>query len=312
MGGLGGAGAPGAHALDDDRPTDRPTDRRATDRRATDRPAHVCEDEEGKLPFKKCTKVGLTNADLGRIVCGRADDKIEVRAFERAFTPEKIGAAWEKVGAAPLTRAGLEQKKVRHEPTEGDPEADKLTTLAAQHAANTAALAAHGAGASVFAAALPRRELIERPTGEAAQLAALVESGVTHTSVWHTCGAKALNCDLVLAAEAVKTAGERAVAEAAGSAQQSSLSLLRDEALAAETQRDHDSKDYEELPLDTLKKIVKCLFQLNGKPGFSKLKTKSELVEYLGKYDGDVYDTLDGPLPTPGAHAAAEPEARRA
>ena len=31
-------------------------------------------------------------------------------------------------------------------------------------------------------------------------------------------------------------------------------------------------------------------------------------MEYLGKYDGDVYDTLDGPLPTPGAHAAAEPE----
>ena len=251
-----------------DRPTSRPagarpTDRRPTDRRATDRPAHVCEDEEQKLKPKKRTKAGLTNADLGRIVCGRADDKIEVRAFERAFTPEKIGAAWEKVGAAPLTRAGLEQKKVRHEPTEGDPEAGKFTTaLAAQHAANTAALAAHGADASVFAAALPRRELIERPTGEAAQLAALVESGVTHTSVWNTCGAKALNCDLVLAAEAVKTAGERAVAEAAGSAQQSSLSLLRDEALAAETQRDHDSKDYdEELPLDTLKKIVKCLFQ---------------------------------------------------
>ena len=262
------------------------------------------EDEEGTLPHNKRTKVQLTNCDLGRIVCGRAEDPIEARAFERAFTPEKVLSAFAKVGAVPLTRAGLDQKKVRHEDTEGDPGADVLRELAAQHAANKAAVAVHGMDATVFSAALPRRQLIERPTGEAAQFASLVESGVTHTSVWHTMGSAAHNCDTILAAEAARMLGERAAAEATEAEQQSSLRLLQEQAIAAETERDHESKEYEDLGLSALKMIVKCLFQLNGKTGFSKLGRKADLVKYLDEYGEDVHEALSAPLPTPGVLAA--------
>ena len=96
-------------------------------------------------------------------MCGRAEDPIEARALERAFKPENVLSAFAKIGAVPLTRAGLNQKKVRHEATEGDPGAGELRELAAQHAANKAAVAAHGMNATVFAAAPPRRQPIERP-----------------------------------------------------------------------------------------------------------------------------------------------------
>ena len=199
--------------------------------------ARALEDEEGLIPVKKRTKVNLTNCDIGRIVCGREGDPIEECAFQRSFTKEKVLSSFAKVGAAPLTRAGLEQKKVRHETTEGDPGAGALVALETQHAANLTALAQQGANASVFRASLPRRELIERPTGEAAQFAALVESGVTHTTVWHTMGAAAHNCDTIVAAEAVKMLAERAATDAAEATQQINLRLLQGQAVAAELRR---------------------------------------------------------------------------
>ena len=51
--------------------------------------------------------------------------------------------------------------------------------------------------------------------------------------------------------------------------------------------------------------IVKCLFQLNGKTGFSKMNRKADLVNYLEEYGEDVLDALNKPLPSPGAMAAA-------
>jgi hypothetical protein len=77
--------------------------------------------------------VQLTNLDLGRIVNGRVTDPVEECAFEHSFTPERIEAAFRKIGAVPLTRAGLEHKKVRHEVAAGDPGAIGLLALAARH-----------------------------------------------------------------------------------------------------------------------------------------------------------------------------------
>ena len=262
-------------------------------------------DADDTLPVKKRTKVNLTNCDIGRIVCGREGDPIEERAFERSFTTEKVLSSFAKIGAAPLTRAGYEQDKVRHETTEGDPGAGALVALETQHAANLAALAKEGANAAVFAAALPRQELIERPTDEAAQFAALVETGVvSHTTVWHTMGAKAHTSDAIIAAEAVKILSERATVAAAQSEQQSSLRLLQEQAIAAETERDNKGDDYKELAAATLKMIVKCLFQLKGKTGFSKIKNKADLVTYLEEYGEGVLDALNEPLPSPAAMAA--------
>ena len=177
--------------------------------------ARAREDKEERIPEKDRTKVQLTNCDLGRIVCGRESDPIEMRPFERSFAPERIQRSWRKIGAAPHTRAGLEHSKVRHEPIEGDPLLGDLLTLEERHTKNVAALKAKGVNVDVFEVALPRREIIERATGEVAQLQALVESGVSHTAVWRVCGAVALNSGVVLAAEGARIAGERPAAASA-------------------------------------------------------------------------------------------------
>jgi len=146
----------------------------------------AAEDDEDIIPVKDRTKVQLTNCDLGRIVCGRESDDVELRPFERSFTPERIDASWCKIGAAPCTRAGLEQSKVRHEAIEGDPKLGDLLTLEERHTTNVTALEAKGVNVNVFKAKLPRRAIIARATGPAAQLQALVENGVAHSSVWRS------------------------------------------------------------------------------------------------------------------------------
>ena len=62
----------------------------------------------------------------GLVVFGGIDEvtgcEVKRNAFETAFTKQKCLDAWEKVGAAPLTRACLKSKKVRHEfGVSGDP-----------------------------------------------------------------------------------------------------------------------------------------------------------------------------------------------
>ena len=266
--------------------------------------ARAEEDEEGKIPEKDRTKIQLTNGDLGRIVCGRDCDPIEMRPFERSFTPERIDASWRKIGAAPLTRAGLEQSKVRHEAIEGDPKLGDLLALEERHAKNVTALEAKGVNVKVSKVSLPRRPIIVRATGAVAQLEALVAGGVTHTSVWNVCGATALNSDVVLAAEGVRLVTELDAAATTRQQQQSSLGLLRDQAVGIETQREIDNKGYEDLTATDRATIIKCLFQLKGMTGFSKIKGKPAEVDYLEGYEEDVIDALNR-LPDVGATTTA-------
>ena len=81
---------------------------------------------------------------------------------------------------------------MHHAVAAADPAADSLLVHEARHEPNTAALEAYGANFDMFAAPLARRMFVERPFDEVAQLAALVESGVGQSTVWHTCCAVAL------------------------------------------------------------------------------------------------------------------------
>ena len=181
---------------------------------------------------------------------------------------------------------------MRHEAIEGDPKLGDLLTLEERHTTNVTALEAKGVNVNVFKAKLPRRAIIARATGPAAQLQALVENGVAHSSVWHHCGAIALNSDVVLAAEGARLVAERDAAAATQQQQQSDLSLLRDQAIAIETQREIDTKEYDDLTAAQRATITKCLFQLKGMTGFSKIKGKPAEVDYLEGYEEDVIDAL--------------------
>ena len=73
--------------------------------------------EQGKrvIDPRSLPKIELTNADLPRVVAGRPDDPLGLRPFSSAFNRDKVLKAAAKVGAVPLTRAALSQKKVRKE-----------------------------------------------------------------------------------------------------------------------------------------------------------------------------------------------------
>ena len=83
--------------------------------------------------IKITTTLGLTKADLGRIVNGKEGDPLDKRPFEYAFSKSKVLGAWEKVGAVPLTRQGLKHPKVRHEAVEGDLGASEIQELEKRH-----------------------------------------------------------------------------------------------------------------------------------------------------------------------------------
>ena len=250
----------------------------------------------------------LTNLDLGRIVNGLETDPVEKCAFEHSFTPERIEAAFRKIGAAPLTRAGLKHKKVRHEVAAGDPGAIGLLALAARLTANTAAVSALGANAEVFVSPLPRRRLVERPVGEVAQLAALCASGVTHTTVWHTCGAVALDGDLVLAAEGVRAAAEHTAAVAAEQEQGAELLALRVAARALERGRIESGSTYSSMNGEARSTIIKCLFKLKHLTGYSKLASKASQLTFLDE-QGDISALLEAEV---APHTAAAPAATAA
>jgi hypothetical protein len=85
----------------------------------------------------RASKSSVGREDVGLLVFGGVwtsnDGSVEVElenAFERSFSTEKVRHAWEVVGAVPLTRACLNDSKVRHEifiaqdgtvSSEGDP-----------------------------------------------------------------------------------------------------------------------------------------------------------------------------------------------
>ena len=250
------------------------------------------EDQAGVPAVAKRTKVQLTNLDLGRIVNGRRSDPVEKCAFEFAFTPERIEESFRKIGAVPLTRAGLKHKKVRHEVADGDPANDSLLALEARHAANTAALEAHGANVEMLVAPLARRKFVERPVGVVAQLEALVERGVSHSTVWHTCGAVALDGDLVLAAEGVRAAAEHIATAAAAQQQSTELEALLEAALALERGRAAAGGTYASMNGEARATIIKCIFKIKHLTGFSKLASKATQLTFLDG-QGDVGALLE-------------------
>ena len=80
---------------------------------------------------------------------------------------------------------------------------------------------------------------------------------------------------------------------------------MRDQAIAIETQREIDTKEYVDLTAAQRATIIKCLFQLKGMTGFSKIKGKTAEVAYLDGYEDDVIDVLNGPLTGAAATAGA-------
>ena len=76
-----------------------------------------------------------------------------------------------------------------------DPATEILRKIQSQNTAAVATVAASDMNSEAFHAALPTRAIVERPTGELAQLEALFMSGgegISHAQMWHVMGGAAL------------------------------------------------------------------------------------------------------------------------
>ena len=99
-------------------------------------------------------------AIVGLFIFGGSDSKTRCNyknAFEAAFSKEKCLESWEKVGAAPLTRARLCDTKVRHEvgaDEDDDPLAGQIHKLQEQNDLCVAGLNSFGCRGSFLAATL--------------------------------------------------------------------------------------------------------------------------------------------------------------
>ena len=168
---------------------------------------------------KLLTKVDLTNCDIPRCFNGRPGNPIEKRPFEFAFPPDKVMSANYKVGAAPFTKACLSNPKVRVETSN-----DVVTTLTTVHNQHLEAVASMGLNANVLKVQLPPKVstsgFVAPPTEDDDIVQKLLESGVSHTSMWINCGAVAFNSKNVLRAGLAKVAN---ATEAKNNAQQKIL-----------------------------------------------------------------------------------------
>ena len=107
-------------------------------------------------------------AIVGLFIFGGPDSKTRCNyknAFEAAFSKEKCLEAWEKVGAAPLTRACLCDTKVRHEvgaDEDDDPLAGQIRKLQEQNDLCVAGLNSFGCRGSFLAATLKEKHISAR------------------------------------------------------------------------------------------------------------------------------------------------------
>ena len=225
------------------------------------------------------TVIGLSPADLGRMINGKDDDPPEKKPFLFSFGKAKVLAAWLKIGAMPLTRACLVHPKVRSVAGGAGPDAGKFAEVGATHKKNTEALKAAGYK-NTFAGAVPTHTHIARPSSEEDQIAALVKLGTINSkNLWVVCGATAFNSRVVMAAQtAILAKAENAAAEALGAA---ALELVQAEVAAAAAKERRGDKSDDTMPGDDLEAVVKFVHKKDSIKGWSSYNTKAKRVAFL-------------------------------
>ena len=253
------------------------------------------------------TVIGLSPADLGRMINGKDDDPPEKKPFLFSFGKAKVLAAWLKIGAMPLTRACLVHKKVRSVAGGAGPDADKFAAVGALHKKNTDALKAAGYK-NTFLGAVPTHTHIARPSSEEDQIAALVKLGTINSkNMWAVCGATAFNSRVVMAAQtAILAKAENDVAEARSAA---ALELIQAEVAAAAAKERRGDKNDDTMPGNDLEAVVKFVHKKDSIKGWAKYNTKAKRVAFLASLVPVWTERVacDAPAVPPAAAAAAAP-----
>lgn len=161
-----------------------------------------------RIKQKKC--IQLPPWQVGLIVFGGTDPETNLvvkSAFECGFSRENCRNAWEKVGAAPLTRACMLNNKVRRSLGDGsDDYQQMLLNIQTANDVSTNALSTGGYNGNVM-----RREILAIPTTEqiteehsAERLQLLMKSN-THGKLFTATGGGHLTADDIFIASEMST-----------------------------------------------------------------------------------------------------------
>ena len=149
--------------------------------------------------------VSLGNLDLANIVNGWPDNPVDRRPFDKIFTPANVRSWWEKVGFLPMTRASLNNPKVRWElgeggaPEEGTVRLELLLEEYKRVAAKASVLGYNGEVLDLEPARVEERHI---PDGEDDQVKALVEAKtINKAGTLFKCGTNMVNGRVMLRAK---------------------------------------------------------------------------------------------------------------
>ena len=172
----------------------------------------VEEDEEEEPPDdnytftynKSVCNVSLGNDDLSAIVNGFPGDPIDARPFDKYFTRANIISWWVKVGFLPMTRASLNDPKVRIELGEGGaPEEDgkRLELLVEEYEQAERTLTRLGFNGRILNVEPPRAKPREFFATEEAQTQAIIDNKtINKAGGLFKIGVHIANCNVVLEA----------------------------------------------------------------------------------------------------------------
>lgn len=172
----------------------------------------VEEDEEEEPPDdnytftynKSVCNVSLGNDDLSAIVNGFPGDPIDARPFDKYFTRANIISWWVKVGFLPMTRASLNDPKVRIELGEGGaPEEDgkRLELLVEEYEQAERTLTRLGFNGRILNVEPPRAKPREFFATEEAQIQAIIDNKtINKAGGLFKIGVHIANCNVVLEA----------------------------------------------------------------------------------------------------------------
>ena len=257
---------------------------------------------ERRIDPKKLPKVELTNADLPRIVNGRPDDPIERRPLSFTFSREKVLNAHAKVGAVPLTRAALQNPKVRKELAPADDPAGIPATIAAAHAANMATGEELGLNVAAVQATLPRRwhPVVAPPTDAETIIRKLADAKCSHGAMWINCGAIAFNADVVNRAGCEIAQRElNAKLDSASNKLSTFTELKSDADSILSRMRDEEIVSYDDLAPGEPKVLVRFYFTAKGEAGIAKYSKVGEQTAFLNGLESEALEELlmlDAPI----------------
>ena len=243
------------------------------------------------------SKVTIDFCDLGRVINGRPEDPIELRPFARAFTPEKIRKAAQKLGLVPVDlRTALAHPRVRDDNQDGA-RTEAISTLQQGTTTTLNDISALGFNSTPLTVTLPHNvanpmEFIAPPSDSEARWKLVKAAGGCAGAHWAAVGARAFNAPDVVGPALERVQQKAADEDTRLNNRAFNFATLRQTVreIVEEMTESSPVLEYSDLGVTALKSIISYVFNARKETGASKVTgNKASCIAYL-----EANMTMDG------------------